>query len=295
METRVFWPFPPEQVIEWPGERGAGWATHIGTDWPVLQGTPVRASSSGTVDIHWNDGLGAWVIDIIRPDGFVVRGGHLSAMYPRDGQWVNAGDLIALSGGRPGTAGAGLSTGDHYHFELRWNQMWNAVGWVDPRKIEMHNFSELDKSFTPSWEDTMYPFSGQSQRKVKQPIPANKPTAVEFLDKHSDSPAGNITIARGVGDIVGLGVSVTLSGGKPGHRVDYSLYVERGTDDKGRKRRARIRGHFDGLGMFSEQLTLSRYLAKGELVRAYVHTEAGAGKVIVDEFVWDGFARGGAR
>lgn len=145
MAPKIYWPFPPGDVIEWPGERGGNWADHIGTDWPVAQGTRLRATASGTVDIIWNDGLGAWVIDIYTPDGFVLRHGHLSAMRPADGQWVNAGEDIGATGGRPGTPGAGLSTGDHFHWEIRDNGGWGAVGWYDPRKLDIHSFSELNK------------------------------------------------------------------------------------------------------------------------------------------------------
>lgn len=150
----IYWPFPPEQVIEWPGTRPAGWAAHIGTDWPVVQGTRLRATVSGVVDVIWDDGLGAWVIDIHTPDGWVIRNGHLSAMSPRDGQWVNAGDDIGATGGRPGTAGAGLSTGDHFHWEIRNNNGWSATGWYDPRKLAIRTFGSPSKSSTPAKKGT---------------------------------------------------------------------------------------------------------------------------------------------
>lgn len=136
----IFWPFSTTTVSEWPGARGEGWADHVGTDFAVPQGTPLRATIAGTVDIIWNDGLGAWVIDIIAPDGTVARHGHLSYMHPHDGAWVNAGDYIGNTGGAYGTAGAGLSTGAHLHWELRNNRGWGAWGWYDPRNLTIRSF-----------------------------------------------------------------------------------------------------------------------------------------------------------
>lgn len=133
----LYWPFSRSLVSEWPGTRPVGWADHVGTDFAIPQGTPLRATMSGTVDIIWNDGLNAWVIDIIAPDGTVARHGHLSYMAPNDGAWVNAGDYIGNTGGAIGTPGAGLSTGAHLHWEIRNNQGWGNYGWYDPRNLSI--------------------------------------------------------------------------------------------------------------------------------------------------------------
>lgn len=141
--AQLYWPFSPSLVTEWPGTRPAGWAYHVGTDFGIAQGTPLRATMSGTVDIIWNDGLGAWVIDIIAPDGTVARHGHLSHMAPKDGQWVNAGDYIGNTGGARGTPGAGLSTGPHLHWEIRNNRGWGPNGWYDPRHLSILYFDSI--------------------------------------------------------------------------------------------------------------------------------------------------------
>ena len=45
--------------------------------------------------------------------------GHISGFLVEERQKVRAGDAVALSGGRPGTKGAGrLTTGAHLHFEV---------------------------------------------------------------------------------------------------------------------------------------------------------------------------------
>ena len=147
--AQLFWPFATSTVSEWPGTRPEGWADHVGTDFAVPQGTPLRATMSGTVDIIWNDGLGAWVIDIIAPDGTVARHGHLSHMAPKDGQWVNAGDYIGNTGGAIGTPGAGLSTGAHLHWEIRNNRGWGAWGWYDPRDLTIGSFDAPENTVPP--------------------------------------------------------------------------------------------------------------------------------------------------
>lgn len=143
--AEIYWPFATTTVSEWPGTRPAGWANHVGTDFAIPQGTPLKATMAGTVDIHWTDGLGAWVIDIINPDGTVVRNGHLSYMAVADGEWVNVGDYIGNTGGALGTAGAGLSTGSHLHWEIRNNTDWGAWGWYDPRYLDIRSFAVAGK------------------------------------------------------------------------------------------------------------------------------------------------------
>ncbi|MEV8338961.1 peptidoglycan DD-metalloendopeptidase family protein [Leucobacter sp. NPDC077196] len=140
--AEIYWPFATSTVSEWPGTRGSGWADHVGTDFAIPQGTPLKATMAGTVDIHWTDGLGAWVIDIIAPDGTVVRNGHLSYMAVADGEWVNVGDYIGNTGGAGGTAGAGMSTGPHLHWEIRNNTGWGATGWYDPRNLTIKTFGQ---------------------------------------------------------------------------------------------------------------------------------------------------------
>ncbi|UOR02052.1 M23 family metallopeptidase [Leucobacter allii] len=145
MADLIYWPFDPGIVLEYPGaSQLAIRPQHYGTDFPVAAGTPLRATISGTVRLTWNDGYGAYVLDIVAPSGTVIRNGHLSRMDVAHGAWVDAGDWIGLTGGRPGTPGAGLSTGVHLHWEIRDNIRWDGYGWYDPRDLEIHHFAELD-------------------------------------------------------------------------------------------------------------------------------------------------------
>ncbi|MBI4779561.1 M23 family metallopeptidase, partial [Candidatus Falkowbacteria bacterium] len=104
---------------------------HTGIDMAVSQGTPVKASASGTV-IEVVNGTGdqASYIAISHDSGLITRYAHLSRLDVRVGDQVKQGDIIGLSGGRPGTPGAGLYTnGAHLHFEV----LLNGVS-VDPEK-----------------------------------------------------------------------------------------------------------------------------------------------------------------
>lgn len=123
----VFWPFPRNTVTEWPGQRPGSY--HVGTDFGVPQGTQLRATLDGTVS-RWVDQYGAYIVDVRADDGLLARHGHLSRIDVPNGHRVRAGDIIGLTGGQPGTLGAGWSTGPHLHWELR-----RGSAWIDPRNL----------------------------------------------------------------------------------------------------------------------------------------------------------------
>jgi hypothetical protein len=129
----IVWPFPTSRVTEWAGTVRPGGVVHMGTDFGVPQGTPLKATVSGVITRHNNDGLGAYVLDIMRDDGLLVRNAHLSRMDVNTGDRVTVGQVIGLTGGAVGTKGAGSSTGPHLHWELRWDRLWQGGSWVDPR------------------------------------------------------------------------------------------------------------------------------------------------------------------
>jgi murein DD-endopeptidase MepM/ murein hydrolase activator NlpD len=143
--STLYWPFPTSTVTEWPAS--AGRPNHTGTDFGIPQGTPLRATIDGVITRHNNDGLGAYVLDIMSDGGLLVRNGHLSRMDVQTGQRVKAGQIIGLTGGQPGTPGAGQSTGPHLHWELRRDRKWVGGDWVDPRtlKPKPSNFDDKPK------------------------------------------------------------------------------------------------------------------------------------------------------
>ncbi len=67
---------------------------------------------------------------------------HVSAFLVANGSRVDAGQVVALSGGTPGTWGAGNATGPHLH----WGTMVNG-GWVDPISLSPKTFGDSPSSF----------------------------------------------------------------------------------------------------------------------------------------------------
>jgi murein DD-endopeptidase MepM/ murein hydrolase activator NlpD len=92
---------------------------HSGMDLAVPQGTPVGAAAPGVVAwARTGRDYGNYVM-IIHANGKATLYAHLSRIDVEQDQYVSRGEIIGLSGGRPGTPGAGFSTGPHVHFELR--------------------------------------------------------------------------------------------------------------------------------------------------------------------------------
>lgn len=98
---------------------------HPAIDIAVPLRTIVRASASGYVARAKKDigctGRYSYVM-IIHGKGLATVYGHLNQIDVNEGQFVIQGQRIGLSGGMPGTCGAGkLTTGPHLHFEVRLN------------------------------------------------------------------------------------------------------------------------------------------------------------------------------
>ncbi len=97
---------------------------HSAIDLRASQGTPIRAAASGYVaraKLCTVSSCYSYVL-IVHTDNLSTLYGHLSQVNVSADQFINKGDVIGLSGGKPGTVGAGpFVTGPHLHFEVRLN------------------------------------------------------------------------------------------------------------------------------------------------------------------------------
>lgn len=101
-----------------------GWESHRnrgsngGIDYSVPQGTPLAACMEGTTRWVSAYGDGSSSLIIRHDSGWESEYLHCTEPLVANGTRVKIGDHVALSGGRPGTHGAGPSTGAHLHWHL---------------------------------------------------------------------------------------------------------------------------------------------------------------------------------
>src|SRR5437879_2159769 len=114
----------PSQPSHWPldvggfvtrGQVRAGDAaeSHPGVDIAVPEGTPVRAAGGGIVSAAGVDPAYGLFVLLRHAQGNETMYGHASRLLVREGDSVQAGQVIALSGT------SGRSTAPHLHFEIR--------------------------------------------------------------------------------------------------------------------------------------------------------------------------------
>lgn len=93
---------------------------HKGIDIVVGHGTPVFAADDGIVFLARDGGqYGYSYVLVGHRNGYATLYGHLSNISVSNGEQLTKGQVLGLSGGTPGTYGAGpMTTGAHLHFEV---------------------------------------------------------------------------------------------------------------------------------------------------------------------------------
>ena len=131
----------PKTVLPVSGARftsgfGSRWGTfHYGIDLAAPIGTPEYAAADGVVvRAGAASGFGLAVY-VLHENGDVTVYGHMEEILVEPGQYVEAGETIALLGNR------GQSTGPHLHFEVHQGGMdgrrIDPVDWLAERGVEI--------------------------------------------------------------------------------------------------------------------------------------------------------------
>lgn len=117
------WPIDPERgitaIFHDPTYPFRHLFEHPGTDIRASVGTPIKAAGGGYVAWNKTGRMYGNYTMLVHPGNIATVYAHLSKFIAKPDTYVERGDKIAESGGRPGAPGAGLSTGPHLHFEVR--------------------------------------------------------------------------------------------------------------------------------------------------------------------------------
>ena len=124
------WPVSPEAITSYFHDPNypKRWGIHEAIDIRAKQFTEIRAPANGYVFQTKDNGMGYSYIILAHKNKLITVYGHVSEIKVKPGTVVKQGDVIGLTGGMPGTKGAGWqTTGPHLHFEV-----WHDGKQVDP-------------------------------------------------------------------------------------------------------------------------------------------------------------------
>lgn len=173
------------------GKEGGG--SHPGVDIRVPEGTPVRSIANGVVISVRDDKNGFGKLIVVRyphmpdPDApsyeSILFGGyaHLSAQLVSEGETVQKGQLIGLSGM------SGDATGPHLHFQIDrdsapWHPFWPFTG-AEARTAGISSLQAINTGFHQDigYKNTVNPVlytqTNYSPATIAGPVPTNVKTA----------------------------------------------------------------------------------------------------------------------
>lgn len=152
------WPVMPSRGISAyfhdDSYRGYFGVQHNAVDIRTPQGTPVMSVADGVVYKAKDNGYGYSYIMLVHHNGLMTTYGHISNIMVEEGQLVKAGQAIGLSGGMPGTKGAGyMTTGPHLHFEVLKNGAYtDPLRYLPLQILSKENVEELPVEYKDDWE-----------------------------------------------------------------------------------------------------------------------------------------------
>ena len=110
-------------------------SVHQGLDYAIPSGTPVAAVNSGTVLLARPLYFEGNCVVLDHGQGLLTLYMHLSEMKVKEGETIQRGQEIGLSGG------SGRATGPHLHLAVRWQGIY-----LNPATLLRLNLPQFDAS-----------------------------------------------------------------------------------------------------------------------------------------------------
>ncbi len=148
------WPVEPKAVTAYFHDPTypKQWGPHNAIDLRAPMRTPIYAPANAYVFQTKDNGMGYSYIILAHKNNIMTVYGHVYDILVKPGTVVKRGDLIGLTGGAPGTKGAGWqTTGPHLHFEVYRNGEH-----VNP--LEYLDLAQLPIEYIP--DDYLYRIGG---------------------------------------------------------------------------------------------------------------------------------------
>ena len=160
------WPVMPDRGISAyfkdPRYVGTFGVQHSAVDIPEYQGSPLRAAADGVVYKARDNGYGYSYIILSHANNFSTVYGHISNILVETGQIVRKGTIIGLTGGMPGTPGAGyMTTGPHLHFEMLLNGTHvDPLQYLPLNILTQEQMGNLPEKYYDDWQNAIFSAAG---------------------------------------------------------------------------------------------------------------------------------------
>lgn len=157
--SEFMWPVEPSRGISAyfhdPSYQRTFGMQHNAIDLPVLQGSLIRSTADGVVYKAKDNNYGYSYIVVAHAGGFTSVYGHVSSILVKEGDTVKQGSVLGLSGGMPGTKGAGyMTTGPHLHFELLSNGVYiDPLTYLSLAVLDSEDFERLPAKYMEAWKE----------------------------------------------------------------------------------------------------------------------------------------------